>query len=189
MLQAPGMTNESVRDLSCPHHDKTHHMITTVKVVSCLLREHNAATQLLAFLNPPPLEDFQLPVGPAKNTENLEVAALRHLLDATGIGRAKIMARVGTLEVIRPADPLTGSPPERQFWKVYHVDTQDEIPETWDHPADSRQPDKVLRYFWHDLRADESHIAPQIRSVLKLIHNYNLVQSVRKNQRMGEWGN
>jgi hypothetical protein len=164
-------------------------MITTVKVVPCLLREHNAATQLLAFLNPPPLEDFQLPVGPAKNTENLETAALRHLMSATGIGKAKIMARIGTFEFIRPADPLTGLPQERQFWKVYHVDTQETIPETWDHPTDNRQTGKTLRFFWHDLRTDESHIAPQFRSVLQLIHNYALVQSVRKNQGIGEWGN
>lgn len=164
-------------------------MITTVKVVPCLLREHNATTQLLAFLNPPPLEDFQLPVGPAKNTENLETAALRHLLAATGIGKAKIMARIGTLEVIRPADPTTGLPQERQFWKVFHVDTQEALPETWAYPADKTQPDVKLRYFWQDLRNEESHISPPFQSVLKLVRSYVIVQSVRRKQRMGEWGN
>ncbi|MFK8161076.1 MAG: hypothetical protein AB8H12_01325 [Lewinella sp.] len=160
-------------------------MITTVKVVPCLLREHNAATQLLAFLNPPPLEDFQLPLGPAESTENLEAAALRHLRNVTGIGQASVHARIGTLEVICPANSKDGAPRERQFWKVYHVNSEEVIPETWDHPADSRQPDKILRYFWHDLRTDESHISPQFRSVLKLIHSYAVVLSVRKSQRIG----
>lgn len=155
-------------------------MITTVKVVPCLLREHNATTQLLAFLNPPPLEDFQLPVGPAESTENLEAAALRHLLAATGIGKAKIMARIGTFEVIRPADPATGSPKERQFWKVFHVDTQEALPETWTYPADQRQPDLMRRYFWQDLRNEESHIPPPFQSVLKLARSYVIVQSVRR---------
>jgi hypothetical protein len=163
-------------------------MITTVKVVPCLLREHNATTQILAFLNPPPLEDFQLPVGPARSTENLESATLRHLLGATGTSKAQIMARIGTLEVIRPADPVTGSPPERQFWKVFHVDTQEALPATWAYPAD-KTPDVKLRYFWQDLRNEESHISSPFQSVLKLVRSYVIVQSVRKNQRMGEWGN
>jgi hypothetical protein len=156
-------------------------MITTVKVIPCLLREHNAATQLLAFLNPPPLEDFQLPIGPAESTENLEAAALRHLLEVTGIGKAKIMARIGTLEVIRPADPATGSPQERQFWKVFHVDTSEALPETWSHSAHRPPTDMALRYFWQDLHNEASHIPTPFQSVLKLVRSYVLVQSVRKN--------
>lgn len=155
-------------------------MITTVKVVPCLLRKHNATTQLMAFLNPPPLEDFQLPVGAAESTENLEAATLRHLYSATGISKARILARIGTIEVLQPADPVTGSPPERQFWKVFHVETQEVLPETWGYPGDRNQPDLMFRYFWQDLVNEESHIPPPFQSVLKMVRSYVIVQSVRK---------
>ncbi len=160
---------------------KYHHMITTVKVVPCLLREHNTSTQLLAFLNPPPLEDFQLPVGPAESTGNLETAALSHLLAVTGIGKAKIIAPIGTLEVIRPADPATESPKERQFWKIFHANSSQTLSETWSYLPDENQPDSMLRYFWQDLLHEGSHIRPPFQSVLKLVRSYLIVQSVRKN--------
>lgn len=151
--------------------------MTKIKIVPCVLRQRGEKTQVLAFVHPPPLEDFQLVKGTVDRGEQLENAALRELYEESGIGLSSVRSKIGTLEFIHPV----GGKKERQFWKIFHVDTMEDLPERWNHIVTGNGEDRRMnfRFYWHDLDGPEDGFHPYFQAVLEKIRRYVKVLAIR----------
>ena len=149
-------------------------MRTFIKAVPCVLKDLDESPKILAFIHPPPLEDFQIPKGTVEAEESIRVAVLRELYEESGIQHAQIMDKIGRLELITPSGPNGGQAEERQYWEVFHIAATVELPDQWNHTVSGDGVDEgmTFRYFWHDLSASEARFHPKFQSLLALVRNY-----------------
>jgi len=148
-------------------------MQTYIKVVACLIRENNGEKQILSFVHPPPLNDYQIPKGTVEKGENLEIAALRELYEESGISNCEIEKYLGSFELITEGGTNRELPLEKQIWHVYTIKANEPLSDSWEHIVSGKGIDKglVYKYFWHNWKTNNSRFHHKFHRLFHFIEN------------------
>ncbi|MBX2814837.1 MAG: NUDIX domain-containing protein [Saprospiraceae bacterium] len=147
-------------------------MRTVKKVVACVIRGHAESRQILSFIHPPPLSDFQIPKGTLEEGEVAAKAVLRELEEESGITDALVDRHLGSFWIECPGGPDGNMEMEKQLWEVFLIMTLQPLPNHWVHKVTGHGVDSGMSYsyFWHDLSRPSERYHQKFRTLFNFLH-------------------
>jgi len=134
-------------------------VIWVEKACACVVQRG----RLLLFEHP--TAGVQIPKGGIERGELAIDAAVRELREESGLSLASKPSYVSTLEFERPPKPgVHGGKVTWQRWILFRLDTEETLPERWQHAAIGG-PDEdglIFDFFWHPLDRSPTEMYPGI---------------------------
>ena len=140
-----------------------------LKAAACLVRAGAQGPELLVFRHP--LAGIQIPKGSVESGERAADAALRELIEESGVLTARVLRQIGQHEL--EADVADAQPLTREVWHTFLLLAYEGLPDRWSHRASGSEVEAslVFEFFWLSVADARSAASPRYHACIDFVAN------------------